>query len=140
MVPPKDQNLILFILLVLKNNFNKMFCVGQWVSFRTRHWQHRTEKAGASQIFPPVFDPKHEYCFDSERVWPDFFANGCMSLRFLAGGSGSGKASDTWEPRAENSPGNFSWSNRIPGPASSLSGYRQPAKLNHQICQDSVII
>lgn len=44
---------------------------------------------------------------------------------FLAGGSGSGKASDTWEPRAENSPGNFSWSNEIPGPASSLSGCRQ---------------
>lgn len=91
-------------------------------------------------MFPPVFDPKHEYSFDSERVWPAFFANGCTSLCFLAGGSGSGKASDTWEPRAENSPGNFSWSNEIPGPASSLRGYRQPAKPNHQICRDSAVI
>lgn len=69
-----------------------------------------------------------------------FFANGCTSLRFLAGGSGSGRASDTWEPRAENSPGNFSWSNEIPGPASSLSGCRQWAKMNHQICRDSAVI
>lgn len=69
-----------------------------------------------------------------------FFANGCTSLHFLAGGSGSGRASDTWEPRAENSPGNFSWSNEIPGPASSLSGCRQWAKMNHQICRDSAVI
>lgn len=75
-----------------------------------------------------------------KRVWPAFFANGCTSLRFLAGGSGSGRASDTWEPRAENSPGNFSWSNEIPGPASSLSGCRQWAKMNHQICRDSAVI